>query len=142
MFKRFLDPTPADVIAVEDWRIVDADIASAETARRSDIQKRLVAIDQEMTSISSTPSAIEARTRLAGARAEHSATQAQLASADERAAADAARLLASQAIEIEEFRRAFEIGATVRPAFEIMRDRTRFTTLHATRYWHRPGGES
>lgn len=142
MLRRFLDATPADVIAVEDWRVVDTEIASEETARRSDIQRRLVEIDHEMKSISSTPGAIEARTRLTAARAEHSATQAQLASADERAAADAARLLERQAIEIEEFRRAFEIGATVRPAFEIMRDRTEQTTLQATRYWRQAGGES
>jgi hypothetical protein len=138
IFGRLLGRKSAKGPAVDDWRLIDAEVAPDETQRRSDLQMRLAKIDEEVAVIASAASAVDARVRLAAARAEHSAARMELATADERAAAEAARLIERQAIELEEFRRGFEIGLTVRPAFEIMRDRTKTTAVQATRYWRKP----
>ncbi len=138
IFGRILGRRAEKGPSVNDWRLIDAELAAEETQRRSDIERRLREIDDEIAAIVAAASAVEARARLAAVRAEHSAARVELATADERGAAEAARLIERQAIELEEFRRGFEIGLTVRPAFEIMRDRAKTTAAQATRYWRKP----
>lgn len=124
--------------AADDWRLIDAEAAPDETERGSKLRTELAHIDEEIATIVQASAATDARARLKAARAEHLNAVAELESADDRAAAETARLLERQAIEIEEFRRAFEIGSTARPAFVVMRDRTTSVAKHASQFWHTP----
>ncbi len=125
--------SPAD-----DWRLIDAEAAPEQSERRSKLRSELANIDEEIATIVQASAATDARTRLKAARAEHLNAAAERESADDRAAAETARLLERQAIEIEEFRRAFEIGSTARPAFVVMRDRTTSVAKHASQFWRTP----
>jgi hypothetical protein len=126
--------------STSDWRIIDSDAAPEQTRRRAELQQELAGVDEEIADLTKRAAENDNRARLATARAEHRAAKAELATCDERAASEFARLLERQVLEIEEFRRAYGVGLAVRPAFEIMRDRSRATAEHATQYWRRAEG--
>jgi hypothetical protein len=123
---------------LNDWRLIDAEAAPEETAYRSKLRIQLAGIDDEIAAIVQASTATDARNRLMAARAEEVNAVAELKNEDQRASAETARLLERQAIETEEFRRAFEIGSTARPAFEVMRDRTTTAAKDASQFWRNP----
>ncbi|HEX3069027.1 MAG TPA: hypothetical protein VHX14_10665 [Thermoanaerobaculia bacterium] len=122
----------------DDWRLIDAEAAPEENEGRSKLRTQLADIDEEITRILQASAALDSRTRLIAARTEHLRAITDLESEDARASAETARLFERQAIEIEEFRRAFEIGSTARPAFIVMRDRTTSVAKSASQFWRTP----
>jgi len=135
--RRWFRPKSAGSPA-DDWRLIDAEAAPEEAERRSKLRTQLAAIDDEIAKLAQASAATDARTRLIAAHGEHLRACAELESENDRAAAETARLLERQAIEIEEFRRAFEIGATARPAFIVMRDRATSVAKNASQFWRTP----
>ena len=121
-----------------DWRIIDADAAPDQARRRGELQNELTQLEQQIADLAARTAQDELRARLAASRSEHRDAKADLATFDERAASELARLLERQVLEIEEFRRAYAIGQAVRPALEVFRDRSRKTAEQATRYWRQP----
>jgi hypothetical protein len=122
----------------EENEEVQVEAAPEETASRSKLRLQLAGIDDEIAAIVQASAATDARNRLMAARAEQVNAVAELKNEDQRASAETARLLERQAIETEEFRRAFEIGSTARPAFEVMRDRTTTAAKDASQFWRNP----
>lgn len=134
----FGGPLETTASVTSDWRVIDADAAPEQTRRRTELQRELSDTEQRIAEITAQAAANDVRARLDALRLEYRDVHAEWSTADERAAAEAARLVERQAIEIEEFRRAYAVGLMVRPAFELTRDRTRQSAHDATRYWRQP----
>jgi len=118
-----------------DSRLIDSEAAPDEVAHRGDLQRRLSELDREIAEILARTAAREALDRLSATRAERDRIRAELETVDTRVAAALGRLSERQAIEIEEFRRGYEIGLMVRPAFGATQGRTQQAAVDAKKYW-------